>query len=520
MSTKHIQDLWHFTNMATLLLPTEQYPWRVLIAVSVLLVGWYMISSIFAWRRLHHIPGPLLASFSYVWVGRIASRGAFNKTYKDFEEKYGQLVRVGPNELLTSDPELIRKMGSTKSTYSRGAWYEGNRLNPYHPTMFTILDTGKHDELKAHLTPGYSGRDVPDYELAVDEQVSNMISLIRRKYISVPETGTFRHFTLIKPLMYFTLDVIFNLSVGKHTGGEPGCSELDDDPYGFYSTLEAYMPWMSMTSEVHWIRDIIYSSTFLRWFGPKETDAKGMGAFTNPIIRQRFAERESGIEKKQQDMVASFMAHGLTQAQCEVETLFMFVAGSDTTAAAMKITMLYILSTPRVYQRLKAEIATALREGKASSPIAQSEARALPYLQAVIYEGLRIRPVTASSLSKKVPPEGDTVHGKFIPGGTVIGANLSALLRSKKMFGDDADTFRPERFLGLEGGRLAEMRRNVELTFGYGRWMCAGKPIAFMELNKVYFELLDPERPIISESYAVFKDVGLRVRATEARNLE
>ncbi|ROW08641.1 hypothetical protein VPNG_06154 [Cytospora leucostoma] len=466
--------------MATLLSPTEQRPGRVLIAVSALLVGWYIISSILTWRRLRHVPGPFLASFSYIWIGRIASRGGLHEAYKDIGEKYGQLVRVGPNELLTSDPELVRKMGSTKSTYTRGAFYEGNRFNPYHPTMFTILDTQKHDELKTRLIPGYSGRDVTNHELAVDEQISNMISLIRRKYISVPEAGTFRQFSLIKPLTYFALDVIFNLSVGKHTSGEPGCSELDEDP------------------------------------------------LTNPIIRERFADRESGNETKKKDMVASFMAHGLTQAQCEVETLFMFVAGSDATAAAMKITMLYILSTPRVYQQLKAEIATALREGKASSPITQSEARALPYLQAVIYEGLRIRPVTASALSKMVPPEGDTVHGKFIPGGVVIGANTSALLRSREMFGPDADTFRPERFLGLEEGRLAEMRRNVELTFGYGRWMCAGKPIAFMELNKVYFELLrnfdfqllDPERPIISESYAIFKDVGLRVRATEARDME
>lgn len=183
------------------------------------------------------------------------------------------------------------------------------------------------------------------------------------------------------------------------------------------------------------------------------------------------------------------MAHGLTQTQCEVETLFMFVAGSDTTAAAMKITMLYIISTPRVYQQLKTEIATALREGRASSPITQAEARALPYLQAVIYEGLRIRPVTTSSLSKEVPPGGDTVHGKFIPGGAFIGTNAPALLRSRELFGEDADTFRPERFLGLDRARLAEMRRNVELTFGYGRWMCAGKPIAFMELDKVYFEV-------------------------------
>jgi cytochrome P450 len=92
-------------------------------------------------------------------------------------------------------------------------------------------------------------------------------------------------------------------------------------------------------------------------------------------------------------------------------------------------------------------------------------------------------------LFKEVPPGGDTINGKFIPEGTAIGTNLPSYLRSKSIFGEDAALFRPERFLELEPAALAEMRRDVELQFGYGRWMCAGKPLALIELNKVYFEV-------------------------------
>ncbi|KAF5688132.1 cytochrome P450 monooxygenase [Fusarium circinatum] len=260
----------------------------------------------------------------------------------------------------------------------------------------------------------------------------------------------------------------------------------------------------------------MYSTTFLKYFGPRETDTHGIG----PLMNQDQTEKT--------DMLSSFKVHGLSEGNAQSETLFMFVAGSDTTAAAMRVTLFYLMSCPRVYRKLKEEIRGAIRERRASSPITAAQARELPYLQAVIYEGLRMRPVTTGQQAKEVPTGGDTINGYFIPGGTSIAVNFSAILGSKALFGPDADVFRPERFIGLSASDLAEMRRNVEMNFGHGRWMCAGKPLAFMELQKVYFELLrafdfqltEPLSPMRSESYALFRDFGLKVRATVAEDME
>lgn len=57
------------------------------------------------------------------------------------------------------------------------------------------------------------------------------------------------------------------------------------------------------------------------------------------------------------------------------------------------------------------------------------------------------------------------------------------------IFGDDVHIFRPERFTEANDDRRAEMYRTTELIFGSGRWQCAGKSLAFMELNKVFFEV-------------------------------
>jgi cytochrome P450 len=142
-----------------------------------------------------------------------------------------------------------------------------------------------------------------------------------------------------------------------------------------------------------------------------------------------------------------------------------------------------------VYARLKQEIFEAVRHGRASSPVTMDEAKALPYLRAVMYEGLRMRAPTPGLFLKAAPPEGDRIAGKFIPARVGVGTNSSAVLASRELFGDNADTFRPERFLEISTARRADMERDVEVVFGYGRWMCMGKNIVWLELYKVLFEV-------------------------------
>lgn len=67
--------------------------------------------------------------------------------------------------------------------------------------------------------------------------------------------------------------------------------------------------------------------------------------------------------------------------------------------------------------------------------------------------------------------------------------NAPAMLKSRAMFGADADLFRPERFSEVDDATRASLEREVEMAFGYGRYMCAGKPVAFMELFKTFFEV-------------------------------
>ena len=63
--------------------------------------------------------------------------------------------------------------------------------------------------------------------------------------------------------------------------------------------------------------------------------------------------------------------------------------------------------------------------------------------------------------------------------------------RSTIVFGQDANVFRPERWLETPEPQLQEMERSVELIFGYGRFKCLGRSVALVELNKIFVEVCE-----------------------------
>ena len=88
----------------------------------------------------------------------------------------------------------------------------------------------------------------------------------------------------------------------------------------------------------------------------------------------------------------SWIQHGLAQQECEAEGLLALIAGSETTASVMRITMLSLLSAPTAYRRLKEVVKQAIIEQKVSEPITQEECRQIPYLRVCIISifGLRL----------------------------------------------------------------------------------------------------------------------------------
>ncbi|KAH8887296.1 benzoate 4-monooxygenase cytochrome P450 [Thozetella sp. PMI_491] len=190
------------------------------------------------------------------------------------------------------------------------------------------------------------------------------------------------------------------------------------------------------------------------------------------------------------------------------------------------MTLLYVINTPTVYNRLRAELDAAAAAGAPSSPLKDAEAKRHPYLQAMLREGLRVFPGAASFFFKQVPIGGDTICGHYLPAGTQVGTNVLGILRSKKYWGEDADVFRPERWLGVSEARLEEMNFIFEVQFGFGRYKCLGRPLAFLELTKTLPELLrrfdfavvNPPPPVKITNAGFFAMEGMWLRVTKRQH--
>ncbi|KAE9372687.1 cytochrome P450 [Stipitochalara longipes BDJ] len=453
-----------------------------LASFAVILLSGVLAHLFYTWHRLSHIPGPFWAAFSKFWMVNQSLKGQMHSSLKEATDKYGSLARIGPNDLATDDPNIIRRMLAVRSPYTRGPWYDAMRFDPARDNLLSLRDEEAHTKLRNKMAAGYSGKENESMETTIDKQIGVFVDLIERKYLSTSKQ--YRPMDLGFKAQFFTLDVISDLAFGKAFG----YLEQDDDVFDYIKIIEQFIPAMLVMGNIPWLARLTHTRLF-RGLMPKESDKLGFGAFigiTKKLVRERFLPGA----KEQKDMMGSFIRHGLTEEEVAGESLLQVIAGSDTTAATIRIVLLNLMSSPPYYRKLQAEIDSAIAAGKISSPIKDNEAKRLPYLQAVIKEGLRINPPASGIFSRQVPKGGDVLNGIFVPGGTQIGSSSYGMHHSKKIFGEDADAFRPERWLEAERDRLSEMTSTVDLVFHYGKTQCLGKLVALTELNKIFVELL------------------------------
>ncbi|RPD66247.1 cytochrome P450 [Lentinus tigrinus ALCF2SS1-7] len=194
----------------------------------------------------------------------------------------------------------------------------------------------------------------------------------------------------------------------------------------------------------------------------------------------------------------------LSKEELVAQVSTLIFAGTDTTTAATTRTIHLLAQYPDVQDKLREEIVAAHRE-KGTNELLYDDLFDLPYLEAVCRESLRLYPpasiIAKSCRQDTILPlrnpiagvDGQEIQQISVPKGTYIMVGVQAMNRSKELWGEDADQFKPERWLSdlpdsVIQARIPGVYSNMMTFLGGGR-ACIGFKFAQLDM-KVFLSIL------------------------------
>lgn len=127
-------------------------------------------------------------------------------------------------------------------------------------------------------------------------------------------------------------------------------------------------------------------------------------------------------------------------------------AGNETTASTLRLTLFHLFSSPEILERLRDEMA------KAGNPSDLTALEQLPYLTAILMEGLRLSPAIATRMARIAPEAGLRYDKWHIPAGTPVGMTIILMHTNEKIY-PEPQRFNPDRWMHPDA------RKKVDKTF-------------------------------------------------------
>ncbi|KAI1162161.1 benzoate 4-monooxygenase cytochrome P450 [Nemania serpens] len=428
---------------------------------------------------LSAVPGPFSASMSNFWKVKAVWLGDMPRRNIEVHRKYGPVVRIGPNHVSFSSPEALHTIHGSRQAYPKSDFYKPTST-PFDGaplfTLFSVQDVNYHSSLKKSIGGLYTKAVVLGLEPKVDECLrafTDKISKLIREGEPTPlDMSSWAH--------YFAFDCLGELTASKKFGFLQKGQDVNGMIAGSDNVL-LKTGFFAQAPILQFARRVMEAPTASKAVDPVMT-------YASSIVRDRLEKPTPTT-----DMLNNFIH--LQQSQPDrlstreiIGALYInLMAGHDVLAVTLRSVLYHVARAPQVEKKLRSELATLETNYPISVPVPFSALQELPYLDAVIQESLRIHGNLGLVNERVTPPEGAFIDGYHIPGGTIVGINPWVIHRNAKIFGDDVDDFRPERWLDGDGRQIAEMRRNL-FSFGAGPRMCIGKNIATMQLFKFISE--------------------------------
>ncbi|XP_010934570.1 cytochrome P450 704C1 [Elaeis guineensis] len=400
---------------------------------------------------------------------------------------------IGPShsEIFTADPANIEHiLKSNFSKYSKG---QDNYLimkDLFGDGIF-VVDGKKWRHQRKVASYEFSTKVIRDFSSVVFQQ--NAAKLVR-KISDAVNTATM--IDMQDLLMRLTLDSIFKVGFGVELDTLSGSNEFGvrfskafDDSNSIVFRRYADIFW-----EIKRLLNIGLEAQLKR-------NLKVIDDFVYQLIYHKREQLQSGREaKSKEDILSRFILasekdpENMTDRYLRDIILNFLIAGKDTSANTLSWFFFMLCKHPLVQEKIAIEIreVTKFEGGRTdimefSACLSEEVIDRMHYLHAALTETLRLYP--AVPVDVKIADEDDVLPDGFkIKKGDAVNYLTYAMGRMTYLWGEDAEEFRPERW--LENGVFRPESPFKFIAFNGGPRICLGKQFAYRQMKILAAALL------------------------------
>lgn len=391
----------------------------------------------------------------------------------------GPIVRITPYEVHIDDPTFFNELYNVTKKLDKDPWYYS--WLDRNGSIFATTDADLHKLRSSVIKKAFSISSIARVEPVLRKHLETFcrrLSECRDSKTAIPMSDVFRS---------LAVDIITDLSL-------PETHNLLETPdFG-----AAHSDFIRGITEISlWNRHLLFVNRLFqclpRWVvalqGPTALhviDAvEGQKAQAQRVIENNgepISSKSYPVIMNEVFKFEDLPSSEKTQTRLYEEIAILIGAGSETAGHALATTTYHVLANPSVHKTLKQELHTSFTKDELKGVLSYKKLEGLPYLNACIYEGLRLATAVSGRLPRtnKLQPtrySSSTSPVYLIPPGFPISMTIRDMHYSTTCF-PEPTTFTPSRWLGDEKAK----NEKWFAAFGRGARGCVGRNLAMAEL--------------------------------------
>ncbi|KAJ8068182.1 hypothetical protein OCU04_003752 [Sclerotinia nivalis] len=411
----------------------------------------FRIPYLLFFHPLAKFPGPTIAAFSNVWYAYHWLSGRYPWAIEDALLKYGDVVRIAPNELVFLTPQAFHDIYLPQN--KKLEVFEKTNFQNRGKDLGGIVfeeDPVKHRETARKLSLAFSNQSLRAMEPVIRKHMDYFVE--RMKELSDTDEGV----EIVQWTDWLAMDSSTDLTWNEEA------NQMKNQKSSVH--LEALLAFNSFATVIMVYKRFPFLHALQYLFIPvmKLPVYIAMTKATSEAIMRRMSRTGNTPHL---DYFDSILPAG-TPIPKPVRT-YAYSA------------LFFLLEEPECCEILAKEIRSRFEKYEDISPEALNE---LPYLHAVLEESLRMLPQNNTGLPRLSP--GAMVDGHYVPKGTHIQTSIFTLSRSPRYF-HNLQKFRPERWLPsshpLHDSKYDKDALSSLHFFSLGPRACLGREMAWMQ---------------------------------------